>query len=762
MRGILFSLIICLVLLSVQLRGDFSKDAYDSLYEEIKTINLDFESTFDLNNFEFIWDAANFNFASGQGILLEGMNGKRLGFYFEGEGKIQLKAPTPVEMFSIKKFTKDEVFEHEFKKALFIYSPDVHDSVFSGLALHAGPEKGGQKSDLKNYINELLDFGLDMPAEMIPRLLSSAESPFVLSIVKAKRKTYYFLYDPTQTESVQIFQEKQLYGFNMLQTITSFFPRSHYETSEEPYERDQVEFVAPIHYDINTTIEKNTDIHSNCALTLRANTDSLWGLFFSHTYELEMDSIKRSDGTDLFFSKLKDYGTTRVMFDRPLMIDDTVTIIFHYHSKDIIKKSAWGDFYNRAPASWYPRIGYLLPATYRLAFQTPEWLTFLCVGDKITDTVSGDWRYTEWISTRPIYMVSFNYGLFDSLTLSEPNLPTIKVYRSDAAHVGRLFGSDMLEVTGGDVQAALEFCSANFCSYPFREMVVTEIPYFARGQSFPGFLHLGWLSFEEDFNTKRDQADAFRAHETSHQWWGHIVGWKSYHDQWLSEGFAEYTSAWFMQTRDGDNKRFLDMLDAWKDQITQKGGGSGRYWQEGSAAGPIWLGYRLSSTKSNDYFSLVYAKGGYVIHMLRMILFDFNNNSNDRFIELMRDFVRTYSGKKASTEDFKNLTEKHLGMDMDWFFDQWVFGIDIPTYRNEYEVIEENGQYIIKAHIKQENVPDDFKMVVPLVVEFENKSHTVLKFWVEGPETEYISKPLPYKPKKFIFNPYKAVLCHEK
>jgi aminopeptidase N len=248
-------------------------------------------------------------------------------------------------------------------------------------------------------------------------------------------------------------------------------------------------------------------------------------------------------------------------------------------------------------------------------------------------------------------------------------------------------------------------------------------------------LHLGWLSFEGDVNVKGYETDAFRAHEVSHQWWGHIVGWKSYHDQWLSEGFAEYTSAWFMQTKDGDNKRFFNMLDAWKDQITQKGGGSGRYWQEGSTAGPVWLGYRLSSTKSNDYYNLVYAKGGYVMHMLRMILFDYNKNSDDRFIELMRNFIRIYSGKKASTTDFKNLTEKQMGMDMDWFFDQWVFGIDIPTYRNEYEVIEENGQYIVKANITQENVPDDFKMVVPLVVEFENKSHIVLKFWVEGPET---------------------------
>jgi hypothetical protein len=437
MRGISISFLICFILLSVQLRGDYSKEEYDSLYEEIKAINLDFESTFDLSDFEFIWDAADFSFASGEGILLKAMNGKRLGFYFEGEGKIYLEAPTPVEKYSINKFTKDEVFDHEFKEALFIYSPDVHDSLFSGLDLYAGSEKGRQKSDVKNYINKLMDFGMDMPAEMIPKLLSSAESPYFLAIIKTKRKTYYFLYDPTQTESVKIYQ---LYRRSMLQTITSFFPRSHYETSEEPYERDQIEFVVPIHYDI----------------------------------ELKMDSVKKSDGTELFYSKQKDYGKTRVMFDQPLMTDDTATIIFHYHSRDIIKKSLWGDFYNRAPENWYPRIGYLLPATYRLAFQTPEWLTFLCVGDKITDTVSGDWRYTEWISPQPIYIVSFNYGLFDSLTLSEPNLPTVKVYRSDAAHAGRIFGDDMLDVTGRDVLATLEFCCANFCPYPYKEMIASR------------------------------------------------------------------------------------------------------------------------------------------------------------------------------------------------------------------------------------------------------------------------------------------------
>jgi len=762
MREFVLYVMICLALASGQAHGEFTKAQFDTLYESIKSIEPDFEKSFDLKDFEFIWDAAIFKLKSGTGALLNPSAGKIIGFYFEGKGRCILNAPTPVERFSIRKFTKNEDFDHEFKQALFFYSPDIHDSLFSGFELYSGKNSGRQISNVKKCMDKLLDVGLDLPSEMIPKLFTSSESPFFLAIIKAKGDTYYFLYDPMLTEPVKIYQEKRLYGSNLLQTITSFFPRFHYDTCHEIYERDQVDMAYVYHYDINATIKTNTDIHCICKLQLKANCDSLLGIFFSHSGELEIDSVKKAEGTDLFFSKLEDIGSSRILFDRPLMLGDTATLIFYYFSKDIIKKSMWGDFFLRAPVGWYPRLGYLNPATYKLAFKTPEWLTFLCVGDKTVDSVSGDWRYTEWISSDPIYVISFNYGLFDSLTLAEPDLPTVKVYRSDAAHVGRLFGGNKLEETGTDVLAALEFYSKNFCPYPYREMIVTEIPYFARGQSFPGFLHLGWLSFEGDVNAKGYETDAFRAHETSHQWWGHIVGWESYHDQWLSEGFAEYTAAWFMQAKDGDNKRFLEMLDAWKDNITQKGGGTGLAWQEGSEAGPIWLGYRLSSTKSSDYFNLVYAKGAYVMHMLRMMLFDYNSYSDDRFIDLLQNFVRVYSGKKASTTDFKNIVEHHFDMDMDWFFNQWVFNVSIPTYKNEYEVIGDNGQYRVKAIINQEDVPDDFKMVVPLIVEFENDAYTVLKFWVEGPKTEYVSKPLPFMPKKFIFNPYKAVLCHEK
>ena len=125
----------------------------------------------------------------------------------------------------------------------------------------------------------------------------------------------------------------------------------------------------------------------------------------------------------------------------------------------------------------------------------------------------------------------------------------------------------------------------------------------------------------------------------------------------------------------------------------------------------------------------------------------------------MKTYARAYQGKRASTRNFQKLVDRAFNMDMSWFFDQYVFGHEIPEYDTDFDYVEENGKYHVFGTIRQEKVPENWKMVVPLVVEFENDTHTLLKFWVEGPLTEYKSPPLPYKPRKIIFNPYKAVLC---
>jgi len=86
---------------------------------------------------------------------------------------------------------------------------------------------------------------------------------------------------------------------------------------------------------------------------------------------------------------------------------------------------------------------------------------------------------------------------------------------------------------------------------------VTSIPFsYWHGQGWPGLIYLWSASFLDStqrhaigFRDQIELTDFFRAHESSHMWWGHRMGWKSYHDQWLSEGFAQFLGLLYVQFR---------------------------------------------------------------------------------------------------------------------------------------------------------------------------------------------------------------------
>jgi aminopeptidase N len=184
----------------------------------------------------------------------------------------------------------------------------------------------------------------------------------------------------------------------------------------------------------------------------------------------------------------------------------------------------------------------------------------------------------------------------------------------------------------------------------------------------------------------------------------------------------------------------------------------------GSKSGPIWLGYRLSSSKSPlDYYILVYEKGAYILHMLRMMMMDYKNNSSENFFVMIRDFIKTYSWKNATTEGFRSIVEKHMRADMKWFFDQWVYGTDIPTYKFKWHTEPgKEGKVDLVMEVEQSGVPDGFKMPVPFLIDFGKKRYAVIRRLVDSPSNTFKVFGLPDKPKKVEFNFNGSALCHEK
>jgi aminopeptidase N len=164
----------------------------------------------------------------------------------------------------------------------------------------------------------------------------------------------------------------------------------------------------------------------------------------------------------------------------------------------------------------------------------------------------------------------------------------------------------------------------------------------------------------------------FLAHEMAHQWWGQAVGWKNYHEQWISEGFAQYFSALYAQKLRGDSA-FVDMLRQFR-----------RWGMSDSDEGPVYLGYRLGHVKGDTriFRALVYNKGAAVLHMLRRLVGD------DAFFRGLRRFYTEQRYQKAGTDDLARAMEAESGMPLDRFFERWIYGSDLPRLRYTTRVID--------------------------------------------------------------------------
>ncbi|MGH7536639.1 MAG: M1 family aminopeptidase, partial [Gemmatimonadales bacterium] len=163
------------------------------------------------------------------------------------------------------------------------------------------------------------------------------------------------------------------------------------------------------------------------------------------------------------------------------------------------------------------------------------------------------------------------------------------------------------------------------------------------------------------------------------------------------------------------------------------------------------------------YDIIVYKKGAWALHMLRVLMLDLKTMNEDRFTAAMRDFFQTYSGKRASTDDFRRTIERHTGSDMQWFFRQWIYAAEVPSYRVAWRSEPaENGQVRVKLRVRQEGVPDDFLMYVPVTLDLGKDRVARVRVKVTGKQSDIELPLMPAEPKGLKFNDFEGVLAEVK
>jgi aminopeptidase N len=238
-------------------------------------------------------------------------------------------------------------------------------------------------------------------------------------------------------------------------------------------------------------------------------------------------------------------------------------------------------------------------------------------------------------------------------------------------------------------------------------------------------------------------ADLFRAHEVAHQWWGNVIRPKRWpEDRWLSEAFAEFSAMEYYKIRFDDpvaavrlmNEQWILRLTEGQVHSTSLTGTKARH--EGRTIYPVAAG--------NDN---VYTKGPMVLQMLRYLFRV--ESGEDSFFPMMRDFLTRYRDRAASTEDFQEVAEEHLGDDLDWFFEQWLQRGGLPILTWDYDLGQQQGTWVVRLKAQQES--PHYRLLIPIYFHFPGDRVAVRPWLIEGSSAAR-ALALPGRPSSVTLN----------
>ncbi|MGA2097339.1 MAG: M1 family aminopeptidase, partial [Candidatus Acidiferrum sp.] len=518
-------------------------------------------------------------------------------------------------------------------------------------------------------------------------------------------------------------------------------------------------------------------------------------------------SYFQNEGMNLQERSVRGNDYVHVVLPQPSQKGQEFTFRFHYRG-NVIEDAGNGVLFVGSRESWYPHLGDQAEfASYELTMHWPRHLKLVATGAKLDEQISGEFRVGHWKSANPLSIAGFNLGDYASAS-NQTQSRTIDVYANrqlEQALTNRLNSSEATPLpqvgppfssTGGasreamqapqaspadalkqlakEIDASIHFYETYSGPFPFRTLSVSQIPG-TFGQGWPGLLYLSTFSFLPaetqhraglNSTVQEEFTDLVPYHEVAHQWWGNVVGWSSYRDQWIDEAIANYLALLFSNSRKSSGHQLHLWLERYRKQLKDKIPDSE---QAVGDIGALTLGTRLNSSKSPKGFEeMMYAKGSWVIHMLREMLRQPGAKDPDaRFVALLRTLSTKYAYRALSTDDLQHEVEAVMtpamdlegGHSMEWFFEQWVRGTGIPHYRAEFSTQQTDKGLVVRGKLFQTNVPRSFINSIPLYASTGVGHNIYLGAVVAaGPVTSF-HFTVQAAPHKMVIDPQMTILC---
>jgi hypothetical protein len=651
-----------------------------------------------------------------------------------------------------------------------------------------------------------------------------------------KLGTFDLYFDAGAPEQVWAGQLKTVEGTSYYDVWTSFSSaqasRGVESVSAEIGEGAAPDSIAISQYKIRVQIKPPTQIDAEALQQLEVRRGGQRALLFELSRALQIKQVE-ADGRPIEFihnqaiegTQLARHGNdlVAIVFPQPLRTGQRLQLRFVYGG-EVLSEAGAGLLYVGARGMWYPNRG-LAMSNFDLEFRYPAGWTLVATG-KRTDVKSspepGDptagaplagEQVSRWVSERPIPIAGFNLGKYERVVAHAGDV-TVETYATSGVERG--FPTPAVTsvipdpvVSGGiprppmsiaplvpsparnaqTVAAAaahsIDFFSRRYGPFPFSELKVAQMPG-GLSQGWPGLIFLSSTSFltaEEKSQLHLSAVDKTLvsqviSHETAHQWWGDLVMWSGYRDQWIVEALANYSS---MMVLEAENPaQFRAVMEKLRDDLLEKNKSGLPLMEDG----PVTLGTRLSCSQfPNGYEAISYGRGTWLFHMLRSMMRDAERSSgagargdgktgqpDEPFVRALRRIRERYQGKPIATRELLQAFEEELPRSLwyerhkslGWFYEGWVNGTAIPRFElHGVKFSDKTGSTTVSGVILQKDAPDDLVTSVPLYASVAGRMVLLGRVFADGPETPFHLNA-PASARKVVLDPDQTVLARSR
>jgi hypothetical protein len=753
-----------------------------------------------VKNFTLEREGGKFTFEQGDFYFYAPVEGRVTGAVFVGKGGFDLTGQDMVQQRALALLTKKSSMQEEFTTLVLRFADDTADEIRKasvGASKAPPAEVRAAAEELANGFRKNLHNNVDL--RLLADVLGDGADglgDFFLASFRmgdaATGRNVLFLIDPEGTFHASPDEvELSTWNGDEVRPWLSYL-------MENAKEDDLGNRVQVTDERLDVTFDPAGTMKSSAETTMKVLRDGMRVVRLNLYPTLRVSGVYSEDGTALdFVQEAKENDAEfAVVLPKAAKAGDTLRLLTVYSGGDALKADGNNTYHlvTGAEDSWYPSgLGERADsANFHMTFHLPKNLQLVASGKQVSLSAEGDgMQKAVWETQAPITVAGFNLGDFKTGTeqitqgpildaYSDVDLPDLYKTLLQTAAPGNQNTAQALKTELSQGKAAMQLYSDYFGKLPYDHMALAQQSGCNYGHIWPMLVSLPICGFWDP--TVQQKLGMFNDSywgevtptEVAHQWWGGLVGFYNYRDQWLSNGLSSYSVGIFLN---GTSAKPEDYREFWKEKrrilLTKNDQGVRPF-----DLGPLTMGELGTDRKPGEdpYQVLMTNKGAYVVHMLDMLYW--TPAFGDKPFKLaMQKFVRDFAGKTARTEDFKAAMERSMShaMDLqfngklDWFFNEYVYGTELPHYTISSEFsVDDKGITSVRMRLTQSNVSANFVMLIPIYLEVKTgEVHQIFKVVIHGNGTiDTSDKPmvlgkLPTPAKALLINYNSDVLSDE-